>query len=154
MDVPTLVVGTQRYRFDVDVEDMKRSIVDAVRNGGSFVTIIGTSGRRTDLLITASTDARIEFAPPPEPEVAGAGGPEALRDDYDLDYGALRALCTGSLAKLSRKIPRACAATAGRSSSSVRDSRKASIETESITSPPVTRHGSVPPPDRARASRR
>ncbi|GAA1447435.1 hypothetical protein [Leifsonia poae] len=87
MDVPTLVVGTQRYRFDVDVEDLKRSIVDAVRNGGSFVTIISTAGRRTDLLITASTEARIEFAPPPEPESAGASGPETFRDDFDLDYG-------------------------------------------------------------------
>ncbi len=88
MDVPTLVVGTQRYRFDADVEELKRSIVDAVRNGGSFVTIISVAGRRTDLLITTATDARIEFSAPEDPDAAGASGPESfIADDFDLDYG-------------------------------------------------------------------
>jgi hypothetical protein len=90
MDATTLVVGTQYYRFESDVDELKRTIVAAVRDGGSFVTVTSSNGRRTDLLITSCTDARIEFTPQDgaESDSAGASGAESfLVEEYDDDYG-------------------------------------------------------------------
>lgn len=87
MQLTTLVIGTQRYLFDADVEELKQNVLEALRSGGGFVTLAAPAGRRVDVLITSSISARIEFSEHEDPVEAGAVGPTPLAfDDYE-DYG-------------------------------------------------------------------
>ncbi|MGJ4846640.1 hypothetical protein [Leifsonia sp. Le1] len=87
MAISILIIDGTRFPIDIDPEAVKKSITEALREGGGFVAITTTDGRQRDVLFTGSTRATIEYVADTS-EGAGAGAPEPfLPDDFNLDYG-------------------------------------------------------------------
>ncbi|MFF1571356.1 hypothetical protein ACFVWR_01310 [Leifsonia sp. NPDC058292] len=90
MSISILIVDGTRFSIGPNADDVKRSITDALREGGGFVTITTTNGRHTDVLITSAAQAKIEYPTEPETDdtVAGASLPEPfIPDDFATEYG-------------------------------------------------------------------
>ena len=85
--ITTVVVNGRSYRVDGAADDLKARILAAVRAGGDWVTVVTTAGRRSDVLITPVSHARVETAETQEEPVAGSSGVAAFGvDDFD-EYG-------------------------------------------------------------------
>lgn len=60
MAASTMVIGDRRYRIDANVDELKEKILAAAATGPNWVTIQTVGGRITDVLVTPTTEARLE----------------------------------------------------------------------------------------------
>lgn len=86
--ITTIVVNGRTYRVEADAGAVKAQILDAVRAGGDWVTFTTTGGRRSDVLITPGSHARVEAETEEEdPATAGSAQLAAFGvEDFD-EYG-------------------------------------------------------------------
>ena len=83
MTLATLVIGDRTFRLDTDVEQLKAEILEAALSGAQWVTVHTATGDTTDVLVTSTTEARLERVR--EKSLgAGASGPSTLGiEDFD-----------------------------------------------------------------------
>ncbi|MGH1549677.1 hypothetical protein ACRAWB_11095 [Leifsonia poae] len=85
--ISTVVIGDRTYRMDGDLDDLKARILQAVHAGGGWIEIVTMNGNRTEILVTTSSEARIEHGQQEETDPAGAIGKSSFGiEDFD-EYG-------------------------------------------------------------------
>lgn len=90
----TLFIHGQGYRLDaaVDPETLKRSILDALRQGGDFVTFTTPGAEEITVLVSAGSQVAMQTETVParseHEETSGSpGGSSSIVDHFDwMDY--------------------------------------------------------------------
>ncbi len=68
---------------DVEVDDLIKAVISAVRDGGGFVRIIGRHGDQYDVLVTAATPVTVRHGSAAF-ESTSTGGPWITSIDLDM----------------------------------------------------------------------